>query len=134
MASAKDDDGEYDDSILRAALFGPVHPSAALDGGLASTSTAPIAGDSGGSGSGTSGGSSSLSSGGGSGDGKGGAGNASSTGIRLTVGGGGGGGGHYHNLVIRKPQLFDNKKEKDFLNWVIKLQRYFSVIQLRREA
>ena len=46
----------------------------------------------------------------------------------------GGGGGHYHNLVIRQPQLFDNKKDKDFLNWVIKLQRYFSVIQLRREA
>ena len=125
MTTAKDDDGEYDDSIFRAALFGPVHPVAALNGGLAFTTTAPLDGGGGGRSSSGSGGS------GYSGEG---AGTASSTGILLTVCCGGGASGHYHNLVIRKPQLFENKIEKDFLNWVIKLQRYFSVIQLRREA
>ena len=128
MATAKDDDGEYDDSILRAALFGPTHPASTLDGGCGSTSTAPLDGGSGSSGSGGSGGGSTADGGGGGATGT----TAPTAGLLLTVGGGGGNAGP--NLVIRQPQLFDNKKEKDFLNWVIKLQRYFSVIQLRREA
>ena len=96
IAIAKEDDGEYDDSFLRAALFGPAHPAATLDGGGATASTAPIDCDAWSSGASSSGGGS-FGAGGSDGGGHS-ITTASTTGLLLTVGGGGGNAGP--NLVI----------------------------------
>ena len=45
MATATNDDKTYDDTILRAALFGPVHSAAVLDGSIAFTSIELIDGE-----------------------------------------------------------------------------------------